>query len=98
MSSSLLQMNPREPLYLLSLCQAMLIVLIVHQRFYWLLTRTKKKIGEVNAMGVREEKEVRAYRINTKAAASAKLVAEDVIHDSNPVYCVRCQKNIKLVP
>ena len=41
-------------------------------------------------MGVRKEKEIRAYRINTKAAASAKLVAEDVIHSQEPTVCLVC--------
>lgn len=46
-------------------------------------------------MGLLKEKEIRAYRLKTKTTAATKVVAEDVIHDPKPMYCVRCQKKIK---
>ena len=53
------------------------------------------------------EKEIRAYQTKTKKIVCAEcatdeereketpLVAEDVIHDPDPKYCIRCKKKIK---
>jgi hypothetical protein len=46
-------------------------------------------------MGLLKEKQIKAYRLKTKTIAATKVVAEDVIHDSKPMHCVRCQKKIK---
>jgi hypothetical protein len=58
-------------------------------------------------MGLLVEKEIRAYqtRANTTVCAECAtdeeraeetpVVAEDVIHDPAPMYCVRCKKKIK---
>lgn len=58
-------------------------------------------------MALLVEKEVRAYqtKANTticpvcasdeEKAKETLLVAEDVIHDPAPMYCVRCKKKIK---
>jgi hypothetical protein len=56
-------------------------------------------------MAMLEEKEIRAYQLKNrtfvcpvcatdeeKADTETKIVAEDVIHDSNPLECVRCKK------
>ncbi|OPY67395.1 MAG: hypothetical protein A4E57_02332 [Syntrophorhabdaceae bacterium PtaU1.Bin034] len=56
-------------------------------------------------MAMLEEKEIRAYQLKNrtfvcpvcatdeeKADTETKIVAEDVIHDSNPMECVRCKK------
>jgi hypothetical protein len=59
------------------------------------VNRLEKKKGEVDTMGSLNEKEIKAYRIKTKTKAAAGVVAEDVIHDSDSVFCVRCQKKIK---
>ncbi len=54
------------------------------------------------------EKEIRAYQTKTntyvcpvcvtgveKQAPETKVIAEDEIHDDNPMTCIRCQKIIK---
>jgi hypothetical protein len=58
-------------------------------------------------MGLLPEKEIRAYQLKTKKvvcpvcatdeekAVETKVVAEDTIHDPEPMYCVRCEKKIK---
>jgi len=58
-------------------------------------------------MGLLVEKEIRAYQTKTKTticpvcatdeekAEDTPVVAEDVIHDPAPMYCVRCKKKIK---
>jgi len=55
-----------------------------------------------------DEKEVRAYMLKTrtyvcpvcvlgeeKADPATRIVAEDEIHDSNPMECARCKTAIK---
>ena len=58
-------------------------------------------------MGLLVEKEIRAYQLKTNTtvcpecatdeerAEETPVVAEDVIHDPAPRYCVRCKKKIK---
>ena len=59
-------------------------------------------------MGLLVEKEIGAYQLKTnktvcpvcatdeeKTDDETKVVAEDVIHDPAPMYCVRCKKKIK---
>ncbi len=58
-------------------------------------------------MGLLVEKEIRAYQLKTnmtvcpvcatdeEKAEETPVVAEDVIHDPAPMYCVRCEKKIK---
>jgi hypothetical protein len=58
-------------------------------------------------MGLIQEKEVRAVQLKDKTlvcpvcatdeekAVTENIVAEDTIHDQNPMFCVRCQKKIK---
>ena len=57
-------------------------------------------------MALLVEKEIRAYQTKAKTyvcpvcatdeekETETKVVAEDVIHDPNPTYCVRCKKKI----
>ena len=57
-------------------------------------------------MGLLVEKEIRAYQTKTnktvcpvcatdeEKAEETPVVAEDVIHDPAPMYCVRCKKKI----
>jgi len=57
-------------------------------------------------MALLVEKEIRAYQLKTKRmvctecatdeerAEETPVVAEDVIHDPAPNYCVRCKKKI----
>ena len=57
-------------------------------------------------MGLLVEKEIRAYQLKTnkmvcpvcatdeEKAEETPVVAEDVIHDPAPMYCVRCKKKI----
>jgi hypothetical protein len=73
------------------------------------LKGSRKAKKEVNAMSVLGEKEIRAYQLKNKefvcpvcASDEEKaiskpdsVVAEDVIHDRDPVYCVRCKKKIE---
>lgn len=55
-----------------------------------------------------DEKEIRAYQLRTtalvcpvcasgeeKADPATEVVAEDEIHDTNPMVCARCKKTIK---
>jgi hypothetical protein len=60
-------------------------------------------------MGLLEEKEVRAYQLRNKTLVcpvcatdeeraddeTGAISAEDLIHDANPMECVRCKKKIK---
>jgi hypothetical protein len=58
-------------------------------------------------MGTIPEKEIRAYQLKDKKficpvcatdeekAKATEVVAEDVIHDPDPSFCIRCQKKIK---
>ncbi len=58
-------------------------------------------------MAVLVEKEIRAYQLKTNKTVCTEcatdeervqetpVVAEDVIHDPAPMYCVRCKKKIK---
>jgi hypothetical protein len=60
-------------------------------------------------MGLLVEKEIRAYQLKNKTLVcpicatgeekadeeTEKLVAEDIIHDTSPLECVRCKKKIK---
>ncbi len=58
-------------------------------------------------MSLLVEKEIRAYQTKTNQVVCAEcasdeekegetpVVAEDVIHDPAPMYCVRCKKKIK---
>jgi hypothetical protein len=59
-------------------------------------------------MAMLQEKEIRAYQLKNKtyvcpvcatneekAEATAKVAAEDLIHDSSPMACVRCGKEVK---
>jgi hypothetical protein len=60
-------------------------------------------------MGLLEEKEVRAYQLRNKTLVcpvcatdeeraddeTEAISAEDLIHDTNPMECVRCKKKIK---
>jgi hypothetical protein len=54
------------------------------------------------------EKEIRAYQLKNRtlvcpvcvtgeerADTETKVVAEDEVHDTNPMECVRCKKSIK---
>jgi hypothetical protein len=68
----------------------------------------RQKAGNIKGgatMAMLEEKEIRAYQLKNrtfvcpvcatdeeKADSETKIVAEDVIHDSNPLECVRCKK------
>ncbi|HVN25901.1 MAG TPA: hypothetical protein VMT71_18180 [Syntrophorhabdales bacterium] len=57
-------------------------------------------------MALLVEKEIRAYQLKTnkmvctecatdeERAEERPVVAEDVIHDPDPKYCVRCKKKI----
>jgi hypothetical protein len=59
-------------------------------------------------MSVVGEKEIRAYQLKGKefvcprcasdeekaGSAPDSVIAEDAIHDDNPMYCVRCKKKI----
>lgn len=60
-------------------------------------------------MGLLQEKEVRAYQLKNKTFVCPvcatdeeregteldKVIAEDTIHDDNPMFCGRCKKKIK---
>ena len=59
-------------------------------------------------MAMLQEKEIRAYQLKNrayvcpvcatdeeKAEATTTIAAEDLIHDSNPMECVRCKKKVK---
>jgi hypothetical protein len=60
-------------------------------------------------MGLLEEKEIRAYQTKGKTfvcpvcatdeekenAGPETVIAEDVIHDDNPIFCSRCKTKIK---
>ncbi|OGP53498.1 MAG: hypothetical protein A2Y65_10760 [Deltaproteobacteria bacterium RBG_13_52_11] len=60
-------------------------------------------------MGLLVEKEIRAYQLRNKTLVcpvcatdeeraddeTEKIAAEDIIHDTNPMECVRCKKKIK---
>jgi hypothetical protein len=58
-------------------------------------------------MGTIQEKEIRGFQLKNKElvcpvcatdeekAQATEVVAEDVIHDPNPAFCIRCQKKIK---
>jgi hypothetical protein len=60
-------------------------------------------------MGSLGEKEIRAYQLKNKTlvcpvcttdeeretAEPDKVIAEDTIHDDNPMFCTRCKKEIK---
>ena len=59
-------------------------------------------------MAMLEEKQIRAYQLKNKTYvcpvcatdeekvdAETKVMAEDVIHDSGPMECVRCKKVMK---
>jgi hypothetical protein len=72
----------------------------------WSITvrNVRRKKGELIML---VEKEIRAYQTKTKKIVCAEcatdeerqeetpLVAEDVIHDPDPKYCIRCKKKIK---
>lgn len=59
-------------------------------------------------MGTIQEKEIRAYQLKEKAlvcpvcatdeeketAGADNIIAEDTIHDDNPLFCNRCKKKI----
>jgi hypothetical protein len=67
------------------------------------------KNREVRTMAVLSEKEIRAYQLKNKTMVCPvcatdeeradddveTIVAEDAIHDSRPMECVRCRKKIK---
>jgi hypothetical protein len=57
------------PIYVLSFSQAMLIV---QARVSWCLTRSTKRRGGVNTMGFLKEKEIKAYRLKTKATTAKR--------------------------
>jgi hypothetical protein len=59
-------------------------------------------------MAMLEEKAIRAYQLKNRTYvcpvcatdqertdSETKAVTEDVIHDSNPMECVRCRKVVK---
>ena len=58
-------------------------------------------------MGMVQEKEIRALQLKDKKlvcpvcatdeekAEATQLSAEDIIHDPDPAYCIRCQKKLK---
>jgi hypothetical protein len=60
-------------------------------------------------MGLLVEKEIRAYQLRNKSLVcpvcatdeeraddeTEKIVAEDIVHDTPPMECVRCRKKIK---
>jgi hypothetical protein len=59
-------------------------------------------------MAMLEEKQLRAYQLKNKtfvcpvcasdeekAEAEKEIVAEDLIHDTNPMECVRCKKVVR---
>ncbi len=59
-------------------------------------------------MAMLDEKQIRAYQLKNrtyvcpvcatdeeKVDTETKVIAEDVIHDSNPMECVRCKKVVK---
>jgi hypothetical protein len=63
---------------------------------------------EVKKMGTINEKQIRAYQTKEKAlvcpvcatdeekeiAGPDGIIAEDTIHDDNPLFCHRCKKKI----
>jgi hypothetical protein len=59
-------------------------------------------------MAMLGEKDIRGYRLKNrtlvcpvcasdeeKADAETRIVAEDLVHDTNPMECVRCKKTVK---
>jgi hypothetical protein len=75
---------------------------------YKAIQRSKKK-EEVGTMGLVVEKEIRAYQLRNKTLVcpvcatdeeraddeTEKLAAEDILHDTSPMECVRCKKKTK---
>jgi hypothetical protein len=81
------------------------IGLIVHTVY----SRSNVNVEEVSTMPLLEEKEIRGFHLREKgfvcpvcatdeerdAGEPVKMVAEDVVHNEESMFCIRCKKKIQ---